>query len=428
MAMLSYLRRRVCSSLSSFAADRGGAIAILMALASTALIGFVGLGVDVASWQIAERDMQGAADEAAFSAAIAADAGGAWQVNAKGITAQMGFVDTKNGVTVQANNPPTRGGYAGDSIGYEVIISQPQPSWFSRLFLTSVTASARAVALAKISGDYCLLALDPNASGAFNVQGGQSNIVNTANCNIQVNSANGAGANWGGSASVMTKTLSYHGGYSGSTSQIQGTLVKAGTINDPDAGMTVPSYTPCSSYQTTNINGQTAPTAPSGNPPISVFCGGLKFNGQANVTLSPGIYIIDGGTLSFTAGSVVNGTGVTFVLTNGANVVVNGGSTVNLTAPRIDAASPLPTAGFVFYQAPSDTAAADFNGGSAMSFAGTLYFPSAAVTYNGGSATPTSQCTLLISDTMKFSGSAGFGNNCDGLAHTVTGSPTSMVE
>ena len=426
--MRAHLHRQLYSSLASLRSDRRGAIAILMALASTVLIGFAGLGVDVASWQNARRDMQGAADDAAFSAAIAGDAGDDFTVNAKGVTAQMGFVDTKNGVTVAVSNPAADGAYAGSSIAYEVKISQPQPTFLSRLFITNVTASARAVALAKVSGDYCVLALDPSASAAFDVSGGQASVVNTQNCNIQVDSTNGSGANWGGSASIWTKTLSYHGGYKGSTSQVQGTLAKAGSISDPYASTTVPSYTACTSYKTTNINGKIAPTAPTGNPPISVFCGSLKFGGQANVTLAAGIYIVDGGTLSFTAGSVVTGDGVTFVLTNGANVVVNGGSTLTLTAPRTDAASPLPTAGFVFYQDRNDTAAAYLNGGAAMSLSGTLYFPSAQVTYNGGSSTPTSQCTLLISDTMKFTGSTGFGNNCAGLSKTISGNPTMLAE
>ena len=55
--------------------DRGFA-AVFTALAATMPMGFAGLAIDVGYWQMVQRNMQGAADQAAYSAVIASGAGG----------------------------------------------------------------------------------------------------------------------------------------------------------------------------------------------------------------------------------------------------------------------------------------------------------------------------------------------------------------
>jgi hypothetical protein len=56
-----------------------------------------------------------------------------------------------------------------------------------------------------------------------------------------------------------------------------------------------------------------------------VYCGGMQLNvgpgnsGSANVTLNPGIYYLDGGSLTVNAGTTLTGTGVTLVFTGSGN-------------------------------------------------------------------------------------------------------------
>src|SRR5262249_61391054 len=80
--------------------------------------------------------------------------------------------------------------------------------------------------------------------------------------------------------------------------------------------------------------------APKNGPALSpgVYCNGLGITANANVTLSPGTYIIDRGSFSVAGGATVSGNGVTIVLTDSggttpAVVSINGGATVNLSAP-----------------------------------------------------------------------------------------------
>src|SRR5260370_42401611 len=63
-------------SLRAVARDQKGVTAMITALGATALIGFTGLAIDVASWEGTLRKMQGAADQAALAALNVANAGG----------------------------------------------------------------------------------------------------------------------------------------------------------------------------------------------------------------------------------------------------------------------------------------------------------------------------------------------------------------
>ena len=64
--MLSY-----SPALTRLAADRRGVAGIVTAIAATMLMGFCGLAVDVIMWEVNQRSLQGAADQATLAAAIA---------------------------------------------------------------------------------------------------------------------------------------------------------------------------------------------------------------------------------------------------------------------------------------------------------------------------------------------------------------------
>src|SRR5437588_1966000 len=50
-------------------------VAVFAALAATVVMGFAGVAIDVGYWQMAQRNMQGAADRAAYPAVIGAGGG-----------------------------------------------------------------------------------------------------------------------------------------------------------------------------------------------------------------------------------------------------------------------------------------------------------------------------------------------------------------
>src|SRR5437868_6849078 len=123
--MPNLIAHRSRSLLSRLAADERGFSAVLTGIAASVLLGFGGLAVDVGYWQWNQRNMQGAADQAAFAAASARQGGSTTAVatnTGKSIAAAMGFADGQNNVTILVNNPPTSGSYSTDPNAWEVII------------------------------------------------------------------------------------------------------------------------------------------------------------------------------------------------------------------------------------------------------------------------------------------------------------------
>jgi hypothetical protein len=159
-----------------------------------------------------------------------------------------------------------------------------------------------------------------------------------------------------------------------------------------------------------------------------VYCGGMKLNAGANVTLNPGIYYLDQGSLSVNGGASLSGTGVTLVFTsssghNYASASINGGANINLTAPTSG-----PTAGIVLFGDRNMTAGTSFslNGGSTEMFGGAIYLPRAAVSFSGGAAS-TNGCLQLIAETVTFVGNANFAINCKGYGTKAIASSTAQL-
>jgi hypothetical protein len=101
-----------------------------------------------------------------------------------------------------------------------------------------------------------------------------------------------------------------------------------------------------------------------------------------------------------------------------ASATINGGATVDLSAP-----SSGPTAGMVMFGDPNMTAgtAFKFEGGASQTLEGAVYLPEGAVSFAGGANT-TNGCTQLIADTINFVGNSNFTINCQGVGTKPLGS------
>jgi hypothetical protein len=247
-------------------------------------------------------------------------------------------------------------------------------------------------------------------------------------CNLQINSSSANALNLSGSAQITAKTASIVGNYQTSgTAKITATggiTTGAAAMADPYANVTPPAPGACN--QTALHVTAAKSLAASGSTPY-VFCNGLSVSGTANLTLGPGVYIINAGNFAVSGTATVSGTGVTIILTNTAtpsstgSVSISGGTTVNLSAPTSGT-----TAGIAIFQ---DRAASggtnNFSGGSTQTITGALYMPNEAVTYSGNSGNTPAPCTQLIGYTLSFSGSSNFNANCNGLGLAGMGSTTS---
>jgi hypothetical protein len=407
--------------LRSLAADQSGAVAVPAAISLVVLLGFAGLGSEVASWYVVRRTMQGAADSAAYSAAYAKAANATSTVytsEATSVAGSYGFVDGTAGVTIAVNSPPTHGTHTTDSTAVEVVITRPQPLAFSALFLkTSPTLTARAVATPGATG--CVLALD--RGNVTDVSDNGNTTLNLVHCNLYVNSTSNSALSLVGQATINANAAYISGNYSlsgqAALNTTQGTHTHAAATNDPYADVQIPAYHGCDQTGYSITGGQTK-TFSTGASGVMVFCNGLSISGGSRVTVGPGVYVIDRGSLSISGNSSLTGSasGVTFVFTsstgsNYATVSISGGSTVTIAAPTSG-----PLAGLAFFQdrnAPT-SGSNSFSGGTNQNITGAVYFPNQNVTFNGGTVTGGAVCTQLVAYTITFNGNANFNSNCAG--------------
>jgi hypothetical protein len=176
-------------------------------------------------------------------------------------------------------------------------------------------------------------------------------------------------------------------------------------IADPYQDVVQPAVSgTCRSGTVTNTTLTAADSHPSGVPAMR-FCNGFSPSGTVN--LQPGLYIIE---KSFTLnnGVKLTGTGVTLFFAKGVDMKINGGATLNITAPTTGVYS-----GIVMFGDRTDTNASyKINGSSDSTYQGAVYFPAASIEYTGNSAS-SHGCTQLIARTIEFTGNSTVGSSCE---------------
>ena len=416
--------------LNRLLADRKGNIAVITAMTMTSLMGFAGLGTEATLWYVAKRNMQGATDAAAFTAATAEATGQnstAYKAAALAVAQKFGFTNGGD-VTVTVNNPPKSGGFTGNAQAVEVIIQQNQSLLFAAAlhdFAASLTngkvaISTRAVAAPGAGGgggpSNCVIALDKG--NVTDVIDSGTATLNMPSCSLMINSTDSSALTMSGTATINAKSASIVGNYTTSgnahLNATNGVTTGASPMADPYANVQIPSYSGCNSTAL-SVTGAKTLTPVNG---IYVLCNGLRVSGQGNLTLQPGVYIVNGGSMSVSGGATVTGNGVTIIMTDSTtptstgSVSISGGSNVNLSAPTTGG-----TAGLAFFQdrGASNGGSNSFSGGSTQSITGALYFPNQSVTFSGNSGNTAAPCTQLVGYTLTFSGTSAFNANCNGL-------------
>jgi hypothetical protein len=281
----------------------------------------------------------------------------------------------------------------------------------------SLNAHTAAVTTGSHPGQFCILALNGSASSALKLTGNATIDVNAPQCVVQVNSNNASAVFLSGNASIESSDNCFVGSVvkSGNATLSPAPNPMCKPVPDPFATYTRPSVGPCD-YINYSASGNKSITLQPG-----VYCGGMQFSGQVNVTFASGTYIIKDGVLSASGGSAFTGNGVSFYLTGqGAGVQISGQADWQITAT-----SSGPFAGFVFFlDAHSATGIAasssQITGSGQLYFEGVIYLPQQLLTLTGGSqaATP-SPYTAFIADTFDLSGNGTVIINSDPTKTTV---------
>ena len=178
------------------------------------LVGFGGLGMETAWWYSRHREIQGAADIAAYDAALKRRDGGS--------AADATTVATADAVTngwnqpigtIAVNSPPTSGGYQNVQT-VEVILTENQPRFISQIVLgnTPTTVYARSTATMRTGDPACILGLNPAAADTVKFWGNSSTSL--FNCVVASNSTSLTGFHLGGSADLSVPCAYSSGGAS----------------------------------------------------------------------------------------------------------------------------------------------------------------------------------------------------------------------
>lgn len=383
--------------------SRRASVVTYFAVALPVLIGAVGMSVDVADWHVNRRVAQSTADASAVAGALELVRSGSSGVDtAATIGAEKNGYGGTSGESLTINYPPASGSYAGDGDAVEVIYSRTVRTLFSRLFFKDSTViKARAVARARID-DTCVWSLDPTVTSALKFSGGGTASYD---CGIMANSSDPSAITQTGGGCVTATNVRVVGGYSGSC--IQPTpLTGIKPVEDPFATLEFPSYSGCDYTNNFTANsGETLVLQPG------VYCGNISAVSTGQIQFEPGNYILDNVSMNFGGQSVVTGLGgTTFFMTQptsgSATIGVQAGATVNLTAPTTG-----PYAGILFYEdrnAPKSITNS-LTGGATMNLDGIIYMPDQNLKFSGGSATDNSS-SILIADTIEFTGQSYLGN------------------
>ncbi|HUY27462.1 MAG TPA: pilus assembly protein TadG-related protein [Candidatus Binataceae bacterium] len=391
-----------------------GQAVVVVTLVVVALLTFAGLAVDVGFFMNQRRTAQTAADSAAVAAARELQANDNAEVVAAADldASKNGFTNGTNGVTVTVNQGAaiTDPNFASKTGVVQVIVERNVPTYFLRVIgLTTVPVRASAIS-GQSNGPACVYAMDPTASGSFQVNG---SVNYNSDCGVIVNSSSGTALIVNGAGTVNTSGIGIVGAMKQSSATFNPTPVTGiSHVADPLAYLQFPSVGSCTYTNYSYKSGGTVTLNPG------TYCGGITVKKSSNVILNPGNYIIDGGGITVDGTSTLNGNGVTLFLTGGpgepyGGVTIDGSSSESLTAPTTG-----PYAGILFFQdrAITGTTAANngntFNGSSTQVYQGALYFPTTALTYNGAAS---AQYTILVADSIGINGSATIGANYTSL-------------
>jgi hypothetical protein len=277
--------------------------------------------------------------------------------------------------------------------------------------VTKSTVTARAVATlvsqpGQNNDSGCVYSLDPSSTTSLWVSGGT--VVQAPTCGISVDggfTADNNGVLKAGSIGVV-------GTINGAaTCQTSPCPAPQATVPDPLSWLNQSPPACNYSWGNVHINNTQVASFPAGVNCVTNF----TVDAQATVcnsSLSPAYPATpkNGTPCPVPLGTSAN-SGVTFYITSGGTVTINGGATVELTAPNSG-----PYAGILFYEAPSTSNSQTnmLSGNSSSYYQGALYFPTATLDFQGngaGTFNAAAAYTTIVAYDVKFGGGSAIDIN-----------------
>ncbi|GAA4643749.1 pilus assembly protein [Pontixanthobacter gangjinensis] len=409
--------------------SKSGNATLLVALGLPALIGGAGFAVDTAQWYMWQRELQHSVDQAAYA--------GAWALAREDsedlyLTRAKQEFDANLAKTSEfASDPTIRvADFAGGTGNSVVVTATASKSLPFSSFLMKGATTIRATAQASFAEGYnfnaCLVSLAENGTGT--TIGGNATV--RAQCGIAALSCDENAISIDGSANVSTDVIVACGTIDAEDSDTS-VVENVTGLKDIYADLEPPTNDTNRTYECAGKgNNKQASLRPGTYPSLVVSC---------TTTLSSGIYVINGGTLDLAANYNVTGSGVMFILKNGAEVKLGGTGNEN----RINL-TPMSAGDFVgtdyeenadrlsdilIFEARDNNPSADhiLNGNSNSVMEGLIYLPSGTLRINGTSNV-TAQCLQISANRIDIRGNATLETLCPTNETTSVGNSTPNVK
>jgi Flp pilus assembly protein TadG len=385
--------RCALSVIKGFLRSRAGNFATIFALSAPLLLGIVGGATDLMVYTHQESDMQNAADAAVLAATKEASLKNWAQPEAEAVArayvesemADVGMSSTAQFlVTTEIDNVKKQVSITVDMDQHRYFLL----GYFRKNPQIRVKASAKMTSETPI----CMIALDTTKSRAVQLLNNAE--IQADGCAILSNSTDKEGMFVDTYASLHSAFSCTSGGFGTGVSVYQpAPTTDCPPIADPLDQRIQPTVGSCD-FTNFSVKKKAVTISPG------VYCNGLHIDTLGEVTMKPGVYIINGGTLKARGNGSLVGDGVTIFFTGGANMDFDGTSKISLTAP----VSGL-TAGLLMMQDRAMGAAVyELSSQSAAILLGTIYLPNGTLKVRApGKVADKSAFTVVVARSVEVS-------------------------
>jgi hypothetical protein len=319
--------------------ETDGAVAVIFGLAASTLIALVGGAIDYAKVVSARTHLQSAVDAGVLAGGNALKLVVSSTESIVGLTTQTIQAEAKAGADAPISLQVT---VASDKTSVEARAEQVINLTFGTFVgMGSMPVSARARASVVGRMRLCMLALDPAAPGAFNLE--RNAQVTAYDCALYSNSTNSAGMVGRDGALARAQTICSAGGFRDDRANFTpNPQTSCPVIQDPLRNRPAPPVESCVNLPEVLRLADALTGKSKGNNAVSetvtldpgTYCGGLHITKDAVVTLRPGIYVMKDGPLIVDKKATMTGRDVGFYFTgNNSGLLFDKKTTIELSAP-----------------------------------------------------------------------------------------------
>ncbi len=428
--MKTPISSKMLKPLHAFARDQRGAAAIVMGVAIPVVLGGLAFGSEVAFWEFEKRGLQNEADTSAFAAGTQVRSG---KTNDE-ITAAAVYVAEQSGfdgglANIAVEHPPATAPMTatgvnpnGNNAYVYVTLNQTIDRRFTKFFASDDTVSFSASAIAQIASGRpaCVLALHPSASDAISTGGSTTLALN--GCDIAANSispsaiaANGNGSSVTADCISAVGDVSVNNTYHLTCPQ----PISNGPVTaDPYKDRAIPAAAACTSTNTL------AQFPNQGGGSIRCYTGssgGVTVSNNATLASNTTYVFRNTGSNALTwrinGNRTVTGSAVTLIFEGKWNVLMNGTSSLRITAPTTGNYK-----GLALFGDRNSEVDMDLSGNNNGKIVGAIYSgnKNSDITFTGSSLTYSSgECSQVIGGAVRFSGNSDFSTDCSASGTTA---------